>query len=255
MPRVSKSQNQLSKVLTKRPEDFPTTSWSIIQELINEDPETANQALDSLLQHYWYPIYVFIRAHHQCSHQDAEDLTQALMIHLLANLDSLRRADPTKGTLRAYLLGCAKNFVRKTWDKNTAAKRDIRKTIAWDSLNAQERYEREPANYLDPARLYSRRWALILLDTTFEKLRAHYREGTIPFETLRPFLRLEGSPSDEQLTDVAKRYTTTAATLRVRIHRLRARWRELILSEIKQTLNDPTEEAAKVELGELLASL
>lgn len=236
-------------------DNFPTTSWSVIQKMAETDPETARQSLDSLLQHYWYPIYVFIRSEFQRSIQDSEDITQALMIHLLTRPEIIARADPAQGSLRTYLLGCAKKFVLKDWEKRRALKRDIRQTIAWDSLSAQERYEKEPANYLDPARLYSRRWALILLDGTFAKLRAHYREGTIPFDTLRPFLRLEGTPTDGQLADIAKKHRITPGTLRVRLHRLRVRWRQLILEEIKQTLANPTDEAALAEFNELLASL
>lgn len=256
MPRpvTPKPDPDVPGVAPKSPEN-PTTSWSVIQKMSADDPETVRLALDSLLQHYWYPIYVFIRAQHQCNHPDAEDITQALMIHLLAKPEILTRADPSQGTLRAYLLGCAKNFVLKDWEKRTAAKRDIRHTIAWDSMTAQERYEREPANYMAPDRLYARRWALTLLDSTFDKLRAHYREGTIPFDTLRPFLRLEGEASDAQLGDIARQHRTTAVNLRVRIHRLRKRWRTLILQEIKQTLHDPTDTAAQVELQELLACL
>lgn len=240
---------------TQPSEKSPTTSWSVIQKLANTDPEIARQSLDSLLQHYRYPIYVFIRSEFQRSIEDSEDITQSLMIHLLACPEIITRADPTQSSLRTYLLGCARNFVHKDWEKRRAKKRGLHNTIAWDDLSAQERYEKEPANYLDPARLYSRRWALILLDCTFEKLRAHYRESAIPFDTLRPFLRLEGSPSDDQLADIAKKHRITTGALRVRIHRLRARWRILILEEIKQTLANPTEEAAQAEFEELLASL
>ena len=240
---------------TPGPENFPTTSWSVIQKMADTDPETARQALGSLLQRYWYPLYAYIRSKHQCIHQDAEDITQALMIHLLSKSEVISRVDPSRGSLRDYLHGCANNFALKSWEKRTAAKRDIRKTIPWDSLTAKERYENEPANYLDPTRLFARRWALTLLDATFEKLRAHYKEGTVPFEALRPFLRLEGNPSDTQLASLAERHRTTEGALRVRIHRLRTRWRQLILSEIKQTLNNPTDEAARAEFEELLGSL
>jgi DNA-directed RNA polymerase specialized sigma24 family protein len=256
MPRkVPPPPRSLSRKAPAETTESPTTSWSYIRRITTADPESARQALDSLLQRYWYSIYVFIRANHGCSHEDAEDITQTLMIHLLAKPDILASGDPAKGNLRGYLLGCAKNFLYKDWAKRTAAKRDIRQTIAWHSLSAKERYEREPVNYMDPERLFARRWTLTLLDETFVKLRTSYRNQDIPFDTLRPFLRLDGSPTDPQLADISIRFKINPVNLRVRIHRLRRRWRKLILAEIKQTLDDPTDQAAEAEFKQLLTLL
>ena len=43
------------------PGRFPTTHWSRVTTAASRDASEAREALSSLCQAYWYPIYAYIR--------------------------------------------------------------------------------------------------------------------------------------------------------------------------------------------------
>ena len=55
---------------------FPTTHWSVVLAAAQAGTPQADQALATLCEKYWYPLYAFARRQ-GCSPHDAEDLTQA----------------------------------------------------------------------------------------------------------------------------------------------------------------------------------
>ncbi len=71
------------------------------------------------------------------------------------------------------------------------------------------------------------------------------------FEVLKPWLT--GDHENLSQADAARVIGCSEATARVAIHRLRKRFRELVKSEIRQTMNDPAQVAD--ELACLVAAL
>ncbi len=69
-------------------------------------------------QTYWAPIYAFLH-HRGRSSGDAQDLTQAFLVHLL-EYKTLTRADREKGRLRTFLLGSLQNFLANEYDSAQA---------------------------------------------------------------------------------------------------------------------------------------
>ncbi len=66
-------------------------------------------------------------------------------------------------------------FLADQWDKKRALKRGgdvVHVPIQLDT--AETRYGHEPADDCTPEQCYERRWALTLLDTVLQRLRAEY---------------------------------------------------------------------------------
>src|SRR5437764_2621589 len=87
----------------------------------NATSKDTREALTSLCETYWYPLYAFLRSRGH-SAADAEDLTQAFFARLLEK-GTLRHADATRGRFRSFLLTSLTHFAANEHDKHTAQKR------------------------------------------------------------------------------------------------------------------------------------
>jgi RNA polymerase sigma-70 factor (ECF subfamily) len=152
----------------------------------------------------------------------------------------LDRADPEKGRFRAFLLTSLKFFVADEEDRNRAQKRGGGALLPLEFSSGEERYQREPAHDETPERIFERRWALSVLDRVVEKLRDEFvRHGRAEhFERLKVFLL---GRSDAPYAALAHELNTSEGALKVAIHRLRKRYRELFRQEIADTVADPAE--------------
>lgn len=101
----------------------------------------------------------------------------------------------------------------------------------------EQRYRHEPADQWTPDLLFDRRWALTVLDQVLGILEGEYRDSgrSDQFVACRPYLVGEG-PSYEA---TASSLGMPAGTVRVIVHRLRSRYRELLRLEVAMTLADP----------------
>ena len=64
------------------PGHFPTTRWSRVVSAVDPDAPDATEALASLCDAYWYPIYAFVRRQGH-SPDSAQDLTQEFFAYIL----------------------------------------------------------------------------------------------------------------------------------------------------------------------------
>ncbi len=88
---------------------FATTRWSIVLAAGDRADSGCAEALRSLCETYWYPLYVYVR-HRSLARQDAEDLIQSFMLHLLEKnrLGDIRRKG---GKFRSFLLVSLKHYL------------------------------------------------------------------------------------------------------------------------------------------------
>jgi RNA polymerase sigma factor (sigma-70 family) len=232
-----------------RSKDFPTTLWTIVRRAGKDKPAEAQAALAQLCQVYWYPLYSFVRRRGYPPH-DAQDLTQAFFAQLLERR-GLERVDPQLGRFRTFLLASIKNFLANDWDKANARKRGGGQTIV--SLNeesAESRYRLEPSHEMTPERHFERQWALTLLDQVLDALCDEYHadgRGDL-FEELKAVII--GHPAS--YADMAARLRRTEGAIKVAVHRLRYRYRELMRARIAATVG---EEDVEDELRHLLTVL
>jgi RNA polymerase sigma-70 factor (ECF subfamily) len=221
-----------------------------------QDDDSGRRALAELCQLYWYPLYAFLRR--QGTDQDsAKDLTQGFFTRLIEKAD-LRKVETGRGTFRSYLLASLKHFAANEWDRQQAQKRGGGQTIVsldldLDLQGAEDRYRLEPADTTTPEKLFERRWALTLLETVLDRLQAEMAaRGRGPlFQRLKVFL--EGDGTGPGYAEIARDLDMSEGAIKVNVHRLRSRFRELLRQEIGHTLEDP--DAADAELRHLLGAL
>ncbi len=217
---------------------FPTTRWTLVVAAGDPSRKEARSALVSLCENYWYPLYAYLRRHGYQA-DPAQDLTQEFFTRILEGR-YLDRANPEKGRFRSFLLTSLKFFVADEQDRNRALKRGGGALLPLEFSSGEERYQREPAHDETPERIFERRWALSLLDRVVERLRMEFVQHarTEEFERLKIFLL---GQSDAPYAALAREMNTSEGALKVAIHRLRKRYRELFRQEIADTVADPTE--------------
>ena len=138
------------------------------------------------------------------------------------------------------LLSSLKFFVADEEDRNRAHKRGGGAVVPLEFTSGEERYQREPAHEETPERIFERHWALSVLDRVVERLRSEFVQHGRPehFERLKVFLLEQ---SDSPYASLAREMNTSEGALKVAIHRLRKRYRELFRLEIADTVADPTD--------------
>lgn len=217
---------------------FPTTRWTLVVAAGDSGRKEMRSALASLCENYWYPLYAYLR---RCGYprDRAQDLTQEFFIRVLEGR-YLDRADPEKGRFRSFLLTSLKFFVADEADRDRAHKRGGGMVVPLEFSSAEERYQREPAHDETPERIFERRWALSVLDRVVERLRNEFVQHgrSEHFERLKVLLL---GQSDAPYAALAREMKTSEGALKVAVHRLRKRYRELFRQEIADTVADPAE--------------
>ncbi len=199
------------------------------------DTPKAQAALEKLCRTYWYPLYAYVRRRGNPA-QDAQDLTQAFFARLLER-HWVGDADRERGRFRTFLLTAMSRFLSDEWDKARAQKRGGGVTHVPIQLDAAEtRYGHEPADHATPEQCYERRWALTLLDTVLQRLRAEYEhagKGEL-FTGLNS--SLVGGRESQPYAELAAKLDMNEGTVKVAVHRLRRRYRKLLWAEIAETM-------------------
>jgi len=235
----------------RTPSSFTTTKWSMVIHAGDSGDPASQDALETLCQRYWRPVYSYIR-HRGCDANAAEDLTQSFFAQLLEKR-SLKAADPERGRFRSFLLASVRNFLSDSRDKERAQKRGGDQHFIPLDFSETENLKHEPADGITPEAVFERQWANSVLAEVFNRLRKEAIEG----QALERFERLEGFLTGElegtRQSQVAEELGMNAETLRVAIHRLRKRFGRLLREQVAQTVADP--EQVDDEIRFLLTTL
>jgi RNA polymerase sigma-70 factor (ECF subfamily) len=220
---------------------FPTTRWTLVVAAGDPQRKDARSALVSLCENYWYPLYAYLRRRGYAADQ-AQDLTQEFFMRVLEGR-YLDRADQEKGRFRSFILTSLKFFAADEQDRQRAQKRGGGAVVSFEfssGESGEERYQREPGHDETPERIFERRWALSMLERVMERLRDEFVQHGRPenFERMKVFLL---GQSEAPYADLAREMNTSEGALKVAIHRLRKRYRELFRQEIADTVADPAE--------------
>jgi len=219
---------------------FSTTHWSVVLSAQDKDSPRSLEALESLCRAYWYPLYAFVRRQGHRPH-DAQDLTQEFFARLLEK-DYLKSAAREKGKFRTFLLVVLKRFLANEWDRQHAQKRGgFTPIVSIDQELAESRFAAEPAHQLQPDVLFDRQWAVTLIERVMARLQEEYlASGRAKlFEYLHSCLARDESALP--YAEIAARLNLTEAAVKMAVHRLRARYREILQAEIADTVSSPEE--------------
>jgi RNA polymerase sigma factor (sigma-70 family) len=224
---------------------FATTRWT--QVLAAQGASThAGTALADLCAAYYVPVQSYIaRTAHDLG--DARDLTQEFFARLLAGR-VIAGAEQGKGRFRAYLLGAVKHYLADTRDRLRAAKRGAQHEHVplVSSTDTSPGHECSVPESNAPDAFFDRQWGLAVLDLALTALATeHDRQGkAAQFALLKPWLT--GDAAGASQAAVAARLGVSDGAVKVAIHRLRRRFRDLVKAEIAHTVS--TEEEAREEL-------
>ena len=229
--------------------DFCTTRWTLVCGAQGNAPD-AREALNELCAAYYKPISDYI-GHRARDVGEPADLTQEFFSKLLAG--TLRiGASRERGRFRAYMLGAVKHYLADCRDRLGTAKRGAGYVhTAIESGDTDGEVLEVPS--CDGAlsdRWFDRHWGLAVLSTALTQLEAeHERVGKVElFQRLKPFLT--GESSAPRQAAVAEELGMTEGALKAAIHRLRQRFRSLVIGQIQQTV--ATAEDLREELRYLI---
>jgi len=222
------------------PREFNTTHWTLVGVAQADDAShtAAREALDALCRAYWYPLYAFVRSRGHDAFE-AQDLTQSFLAQFIRQ-EGFATADRARGRFRSYLLGAMKHFLANEWHRGHRLKRggDVA-CLEWDALEPEARYALEAPRAENPETAYDREWARELTDRAIARLREEFTaagKGAL-FETLKPSL----TGSEPPRAETAAQLGLSEGAVKVAVHRLRQRYRELVRQEVAETVNHPSE--------------
>ena len=232
--------------------DFRTTDWSMVLRAGARQSAAAEVALAKLCSAYWYPLYAFVRRRGYNAH-DAQDLAQGFFMHLLEK-NILSLVDQQKGKLLSFLLSSMKNFLANDWDLQHAVKRGVPFSFtSWDEETAENLYQRGASGQLTPEQDFERSWAMVLLQTVQNKLKSEYIAGEKAelFKSLQACI--SGENSEVSYAELGRKFGMTEGAIKMAALRLRTRYRELLRTEIGNTV--ATGKEIDEEIGHLVAAL
>jgi RNA polymerase sigma-70 factor (ECF subfamily) len=220
--------------------------------LATKDEKGSHAALSWLCERYWLPLYAYVRSRGH-SPDDAKDLVQGFFARFLER-NLAHEADAERGRFRSFLLGCLNHFLSDEYKRSNRLKRGGGKEfVRLDDPAIEARIEAELSDARQPELAFDRQWAVSVMDHALERLRieceADGRNGR--FEVLKPCLT-EGAGIESQ-AELAEKLKVTVTAVKLIIHRLRRRYREIVREEIAETVAN--EEDIEAELKHLLAAL
>jgi RNA polymerase sigma-70 factor (ECF subfamily) len=163
-------------------------------------------------------------------------LTQAFFARFLEK-NYLAGLSAERGRFRAFLLASLKHFLANEWDKSRCQKRGGGVTpLSLDWQTADTQFQIADPTEPSPDKAFDREWAVTLLAKVIERLRAECEADGRgkQFGELKIFLTAgRGALSHAA---AAKALNMDDGAVRVAVHRLRKRYRQLLRDEIAQTL-------------------
>lgn len=231
--------------------DFRTTRWTQVSRAKADSPE-GRRVLAELCAAYYEPVAAFLR----CEVRE-EDAARELAHDFFANIlqgGAIIHAEQERGRFRSYLLGAVKHFLSHYHQAERRLKRGGGvETISLNDTDLSEARPLPDATVLSPDAAFDRQWALTVVDRALEALRSEcVSEGRADFfEQVKPWLTGDAARGDQMA--LAGSCGMNANALKVAVHRLKRRFRQLLKAQVAGTLNDPALVAA--EMRDLFAAL
>ena len=215
---------------------FHPTRWTLVLRSRGQG-EDAKVALSDLCAAYYEPVVAFLSREGR-SNDAAREMAHAFFESVLTG--GLGAPDPARGRFRSYLLGALKHFLSKRRDAALAGKRGG----SMEHVPLVSETDTSPGLPMpgveDDTLSFDREWALTLIARALTALEMEHASKASVFDILKPWL--DGGSNCSQ-AEAARELGMSETAVKVAIHRLRARFRELIRAEITATVSDPAEVA------------
>jgi len=158
-------------------EVFLTTHWSLVQGAGSTDEDRSRALIDVLLKRYWKPVYCYLRRKGYDNEQ-AKDLTQGFFHRVVLGRSLVRKADPSKGRFRTFLLSALNRYLINVHEAETARKRiPQEKLVPLDMVDLPEL----PTVLVElaPEESFNYAWVSTLLEEALAEVEATCRERNL----------------------------------------------------------------------------
>jgi RNA polymerase sigma-70 factor (ECF subfamily) len=231
---------------------FQPTLWTVVMRAKDPTSPDGKEALHYLIQEYWKPIYCFVR---RSSHgiEESKDITQGFFAALLEK-DFFQRVEEGRGKFRSFLLVALRHYLKELSERGHAQKRGGgRSPFSLDFVQAETDVGLDPAGEDTPEQVFKRQWAGLVIRRALQSLRQESDDAgrAAEFDALNVFFSLDSQEVPSYL-EVASRIGGSEADVKSKLHRMRKRYRELILAQIRGYAD--SEESAREELRDLFTA-
>ena len=164
---------------------------------------------------------------------------------------AIARAEQERGRFRSYLLGSVRHFLSHHREALRRLKRGG--GVKDLSLNETEARSVPDAHAMSPDAAFDKQWALTVVAHALDALRHECvaEDRADFFELVKPWLTGDAARGDQ--TVLAASCGMNANALKVAVHRLKRRFRQLLKAEVAGTLDDPG--LVEAEMRSLFAAL
>lgn len=233
--------------------EFVQTRWSLISAVRGESGQTAIDALEELCRIYRPAVLSFAERALNDPHE-AEDLTQDFFSDFIQK-ERIEAADRSAGKFRTYLLAHFKFVLLDHLKARRAAKRGGGQREA----SIEEMGDHEGPFTVPEDGDFDRAWAMAIVREAVRLLQVEEdsRKAGVPFSELKGFLPGFQNLGGRSYTELSAKYGVAEGTLRVRIVRLRERFKELLNSVLSDTVGNVAdlESERQALLGGMLKSI
>ena len=215
---------------------FETTQWTLVVAAGDTSAPESEQALASLCETYWYPLYVYARRRGK-SEDDARDLTQGFFAKLLEK-NWVAAADRDRGKFRTFMLTALQRYMIGEWERERAQKRGGGQLpLSLDFDTAEHGYKREVPDDRTPEDVFDACWAKTLMERAFDRLRRDTLEPGKEdrFELFAGIVT--GDSREVPYKEIAGTLGLSESAVKVGIHRMRKRFGEILRAEVADTVS------------------
>ena len=233
---------------------FKTTRWTLVLRAKDAASSEALAALEQLCRAYWYPLYAYARSKGH-GVEDAQDLTQEFFARVLKK-NYLNVADQKKGKFRWFLLTAFKCFLANEYDRERAQKRGGgQRPISLDIAQAERQFQLQPGVEAPSDKFFDRRWAMTVLRTAEDRLRAAYAADGKADRFAKLEVYLPGQSPNRSHAETGAGLGISEAAVKMEVQRMRQRFGEILKDEIAHTVADESEIEEEIRyLIEVVAS-
>lgn len=215
---------------------FPSTPWSAIVAMRDQDSDKCRDALNDLLKLYWRPVYKYIRVQWAKSNEDAKDLTQEFFAHL-CDKNIMVRIQATRGRFRSFLKTAVDNFIKNDLRASKAQKRGGDAKLISLDFTFDDNEPLQVAADEDGETIYNKEWIRTLFEHAVAVLEERYTtEGKKVYFQIFNKYDIDRDPNVKiSYNDLAKEFGVSYYDVVNYLSHARARFRETVLELVKAT--------------------
>ena len=227
---------------------FPTTAWSQVARAQGAESTVAREALETLFERYWFPVWFFIKQKGK-SREEAKDLTQGFFTTFLEK-DAVSYAEKDRGKFRTFLLSSVCRYL--AMQHRSASRRPAEVPLRGVLPDPDEWVGFEPQSDETPEDVFMHNWAKTFLESCVAALRAEC-EGAgkaVQFHVFEMRM-LREKPLPTKI--VAIELGIAATDVVNYLHRAKERFRRIAQEQMRDCVTGPGQ--VEEEIGGLLEML